>query len=196
MKAPFASLLMLVIAAAMLPAQAHNQQAGSVFGFQSLPPSSPAQTSTRTLAFIQPPIDFGCPVSLRAQHLSDGDILRAGDAQHPAGIGQRLHLTLIDSKAREISNATLAINGYSPRSRMVQTSLAESGKPDFTRTVTVSFSADTDSRVSADLWVPGMSAVQEIDIKSVTYTNGSTWKLAGNPACRVVPDGSMPVAAR
>jgi hypothetical protein len=67
---------------------------------------------------------------------------------------------------------------------------------DATRTLDVAFPAGSDKNASADLWVPGMSAVYSIDLVSVTYADGSTWKLAAGKTCHTPIDGVMLVGGR
>jgi hypothetical protein len=196
MKARFAVFSMMILTAAMLRAQSPNQQPGSIFGFSALAPRGAPQLVSRSLPAVQQPANPKCPVSMRAQHLSDGSLVKAGKAQPPKGIGQRLHLTIGDPDRREITSAELVIRGFTANGRMVQASAADGGNPNATRSLSVSFSAGDDNTVTADLWMPGMTAVQRIDLNSVTYADGSTWTLAGDLACRVTPDGLMLISAR
>jgi hypothetical protein len=58
----------------------------------------------------------------------------------------------------------------------------------------VEFTAGDNKDVFADLWVPGMTAVHSIELNSVTYADGSAWKLPAGPACRTIPDPMMLVS--
>lgn len=136
----------------------------------------------------------GCPVSLRAQHLADGSLVRAG-SRHPAGVGQWLHLTLDDRGSSEIAKATVTIHGMSDKGRTTQTAIND-GSSDALRTMTVQFSTHAPGPVASDVWVPGMTAVQRIDLDSVVYADGMVSSFAGQQACRVTPDPFMLIAGR
>ena len=45
--------------------------------------------------------------------------------------------------------------------------------------------------VSGDFRLPGFVSADRIDLQSITYEDGSTWKLAGKESCRVAPDPIM-----
>jgi hypothetical protein len=192
MKAPSAVLFTFVSAAAILGAQNGNQQSGSIFRYDSLTPKGAAHASV----VAQSPMNRTCPISMRAQHLSDGNLMKAGRLEHPAGIGQRLYLTLVNPDSRQIASAMLTIQGVTPNGRLMQASPAQAGNSDAKRTLTVAFSPGPDNTVSTDVWVPGMTAVEAIEVNSLRYADDSTWKLASDLACRIAPDGFMQIAGR
>ena len=139
-----------------------------------------------------------CPVSLRAQHQADGSLVKIrGD--HPAGVGQGLHLTLVNPPSRQIATATMTIRGWSNKARITQTGAGNGsggGAFDTIKTVTVQFSAAAPGTVAGDVRVPGMTAVERIDLDSVVYTDGTVESFAAEQACHVTPDPFMLVAGR
>jgi hypothetical protein len=146
-----------------------------------------------TIIFL-PPVTAGCPVVLHARHLAWGGMLTARNSR-PSGVGQWLHLTLTSPDSRQITGATVTVRGLTPKGRVTRT-VANKDEPDrATKTLNLTFSAATDKTAAADLWVPGVTAAQAIDLNSVTYADGSTWKLAGNATCRIAPDPLMLIAA-
>lgn len=72
----------------------------------------------------------------------------------------------------------------------------QGGESEAARDLTVRFSAGEDRSALADLWVPGMTAVESIELQSAEYSDGSIWKLAGGMACRVKPEPFMLIAGR
>jgi len=136
-----------------------------------------------------------CPVSMRAQHLSDGGIVRTR-AAHPSGIGQWLHLSLISPDSRQIAKATLRVRGFSPKARVTQTGPGADPAFDAMQTLTVTFVAGTDRSAAADFWVPGMSAVGRIELESLTYSDGSTWQTGDAMSCHIAPDPLMLITSR
>jgi hypothetical protein len=129
-----------------------------------------------------------CPVSMRAQHLPDGTLVKTR-APHPSGVGQWLHLSLTSRDSRQIAKATMRVRGFSPKARVTQTGSGASF--DAMRVVTVPFVAGADRSASADFWVPGMSAVGRIDLEALAYSDGTTWKSGDAMNCRVTPDPEM-----
>jgi hypothetical protein len=79
---------------------------------------------------------------------------------------------------------------------MVQTQPTDSVSSDAARTLDVSFPANTSKDNSAILWVPGLTAVQAIELNSLTYADGSTWKIASGNVCRSPVDALMLVGNR
>jgi hypothetical protein len=152
---------------------------------------SPSTTQTTVQTFHVTPI---CPAVLKAEHLADGSMIRAGtraDHSHPSGIGQWLHITLA---AQTASTATIAVHGFSNRARMTEAGGA--GGADAIRTVTVSFAPSPDGQAAGDVWAPGLTAVQSIELISVTYKDGSAWNPVNGQTCRVAADPLMLVSGR
>ena len=65
---------------------------------------------------------------------------------------------------------------------------------DAAKTLNVRFSPESAHEDSADVSVPGLTAVGVIDLNSVTFADGSTWKIAQGQSCRVWVDGLMLVS--
>ncbi|MGB0064271.1 MAG: hypothetical protein WBP85_07475 [Terracidiphilus sp.] len=186
--------LVLLLSAGTLAAQGQGK---STTGSVSISPNgnSAQQPSAQTNAVNQSPVYIGCPIAMRAQHMADGQIVKAGNAR-PQGIGQWLHLTLTAPDAHRIAKAELTIRGSSPKGRMTQTLESGDSTSDASARQVAEFTAGPDRQDLSDLWVPGITAVQSIEIDSVTYADGSTWKLTGSLSCRVIPEAFMLVTSR
>jgi hypothetical protein len=158
-----------------------------------------AQTASRppasTAVFTPPLIDNFCPVSMQAQHLAGMGMMQARD-QYPKGIGQRLTLTLTGRDSRQIASATVAVHGLNGKSRVTEALSTRNPSSDAIATLVVPFAGTAGETASARIWVPGMTAVQTIDLKSVTYADGGTLSLDGIAACRIVPDPLMLIAGQ
>ncbi len=182
----FSSIAAIALALASLPLVAQNQSEAS-FGVASIQGLSaiPSQVNRPS----------ACPVDMRAQHLAYGDMVKTGDAAPaPKGPGQRLQLTLGSAAARQIVRATMTVHGLSPKSRVWRATPAQGASSDTVRTLTVPFSRGASGIATAEIWLPGFSAVEAIDLKSVVYTDGSTWSLADGATCRIAPDPFMLIA--
>lgn len=187
MKRAAAVLFALSFASIALSAQAVNQSHP-----QNIDPS---QHQAQTIVAQLPAVTGGCPVSLRAQQAAGGDNLQVNNSR-PKGIAQGLHLILTNPDSRQIAAANVTVRGLTAKPRLTQALSNQTGSSDAARTLDVRFSAGPLNTVSADLWVPGLTSVQLLELNSVTYGDGSTWKLAAGNVCRTVPDGLMLIGNR
>lgn len=145
-----------------------------------------------TVVRVAPPLD-GCPISLRAQQAPGGGRMVVNGVPL-TGIAQTLHLIVSPPESRRVVAANVTVRGFSNKARVLP--IMENHDPgDAAKTLEVRFSAGPSKEVSADLLVPGLSATTVIDLNSVTYADGSTWKLAAGTACRSWIDGLMLVSS-
>ncbi len=162
--------------------------------------AEPLDGKAATLPFASPNL---CPVSVRAQHLGDGKMVLTG-SHHPVGFG--LHLTLTSPDQRTIASAILDESGPTGAGIWMKTggndALANANKGTgankvawATRTIQVQFAAGTGRMASADVYAQGLTAVLSIGLRSVTFTDGSTWSPVAGRACRVAPDPLMLIAS-
>jgi hypothetical protein len=135
-------------------------------------------------------------VSIEAKHLADGSTVRTSGV-HPVGVGQWLSLTLISvaGEKRQVVKATLMVHGIKPSGHVTETLSGANGPDNIVKALTVPFRTDEQQNALANLWVPGVSAVDRIDLVSLDYSDGSTW-IAGAQNCHVVPDPKMLIVNR
>jgi len=186
-------------------AGAQTQSSGSA-QMEGIPSGAQISQQPGGTVILLPPLTMGCPVSLRAQHLADGGLVRtrSGQAQRSAqseGPGQWLHLTVTSPDSRVIRAATITVHGYSNKARITQAQVTQESPrrqeaSDALWTTTLSFAEAEGKTESADVRVPGMTAVQTIELKTVTYADGSVWKFSGSQSCRVAPDPLMLVSGK
>ena len=106
------------------------------------------------------------------------------------GLSQRIYLTSAGTSGNHaVVSASVAVHGLTPQSRVVPVQSGDE-RAQASRKLKVSFSSDASGAAGADLAVRGFSAVLSIDVDSVTFADGSTWKSAAG-ACRVIPDPVM-----
>jgi hypothetical protein len=195
MKLAITTLLASTLSGAAAFAQTADQNARPSIIFLTTSPQSPGQEQTHMSIVNLPPVQSRCPVTMRAQHLADGGLVKT-DGAHPNGIGQWLHLSLADLDSRQIARATLTVHGVTPRGHVTQTLSAGGGSPGAVKTLNVSFSAGENWTARADIWVAGMSTVERIDVNSVDYSDGSKWKIAEDSGCHINPDPLMLISSR
>ena len=129
-------------------------------------------------------------------------------AEHPKGIGQWLSLSLTSSNENEkkMVNAKLVIHGVRPNAHVTQALSGANGPDNIVRTFTVPLSTApkkslpansfVHQEARANLWVPGVSVVDRIDLVSLEYSDGTTWNLTAGQSCYAVPDPVMLLTSR
>jgi hypothetical protein len=141
--------------------------------------------------------EHSCPVSLHAQQSAAAFArqVNGDDGDRPRDVAQRLHLVAAGPSSKKVVAANVTVHGFAAKPRMVQTMETGDGS-NAAKTMDVRFAAGTGQDSAADLWVPGLSAVRSIDVNAVTYSDGSTWKLADGRSCSSLVDGVMLISSR
>lgn len=178
-----------------LAAQGQGAYAGISRGISHIGHDRQTQTSTVTLNALSPQPN-SCPVEMKAQHLSDGDLIKTAN-RHPRGIGQWLHLVFAKfngvADRPAATNATLAVRGWTAKPR-IASAAASQDISHAVRRIQVTLKPGPDGSVTADLWAQGLTAVDFVDLLSVSYADGSKWTPAAGNRCRVRPDPLMLIA--
>jgi hypothetical protein len=164
--------------------------------------------STTTVAVVPHP---ACPVAMQAKQGSGEGLVMVKKSQPDAeSNGQKPsfrpagHIRLIVSRMpggnldfEQVERATITARGLSARSRIDRTPASMGGTtPDLHRTFDVTFSADNDGTLYADLDLPGFTSVQSIRIDKLALKDGSIWTLDSKQGCVAVPDPLMLIAGR
>lgn len=177
----------IVLSSAALSAQAVDQYRPQKWSTQP--------SVVETQVFTSPPLS-SCPVSMNAKQSGSTSLVAVAPGQSAVrDFAQQIHLTLGDGTAAKIVAATVTVHGFNARSRILPAANAEDGPSRITRTLNVSLSSEDQNQSAADLMLRGFTSVRSIDIDSLTYADGSTWK-SGERVCRVAPDLVMLVDAR
>jgi hypothetical protein len=163
-----------------------------LFGSITLTGQSFGQNQPQNTVTQISPLVNSCPVSLHARHAPGGDMIKV-DAVPINGIAQLIHLTVANPDSKQIVAANITVRGFTDKGRLIQV-MSNQDSYDARKTIDVKFSAGAGKEVSANLSLPGFSAVSLIDLNSVTYSDGSNWKLAPGNSCRSWIDGLMLVS--
>jgi hypothetical protein len=190
------------------PAYGFAQSSGSGRSFGVMTETQLSPKPASAIVLTAAPQASACPVALRAQHLADGSMVRTSHDTHPKGVGQWLHLTVANPEAsqtagsaKQVTGALITVHGFADVPRMTEAAAAAETRADTQRTILVPFPAASSSSAAgqaagADVWVPGMTAVTLIELKSLSYADGSQWSLAGGGSCRITPDPLMLIAGK
>lgn len=181
------STLVIALLFGSIPLAAQQGSYGTTGQFYSCitGPTSSSQSAPHCGPQVPP-----CPAMLKARHLADGSMIRAGLA-HPKGIGQWLQISLDKPKA---TSATLTVHGFSNQGRVTWT--GGGNGPDAVRTVTVSLAPAQNGQAAGAFWAPGLTAVDSLDLISLNYSDGTSWSAASGQTCRVTPDPLMLISGR
>jgi hypothetical protein len=148
---------------------------------------------------LKVPVNPACPVAFTAKQGGMGDWVAVSPGHKPEppnGISQHISLSVAPGKGgASVVNAQVTVHGLTPKARVVPVQSGPGGPAQISRTMHVSFSNNSAGESAADLLMRGYSAVVSIDIDSITYADGSTWK-SGKGMCRVIPDPMMLIGAR
>ena len=159
-----------------------------------------SQTSQVSSTFVVVPAQ-ACPVSLQAKQsgLTNMVKVRQGSNPQPETLskpGQRIHLIVIGPPAgSQIVGATVSVRGLSARGHFDKAS-ERSGSNELRRTIDVTFIAEDNKSLSAELILPGFTAVKSIKLESLQYGDGSTRDFSRQKLCTVIPDPLMLIAGR
>jgi hypothetical protein len=138
-----------------------------------------------------------CPVGLQVHH---GPSPLAKSANYgpfvppsPAVQEQRIQLTMTNPSRKEIVSAQITVHGFSDKWRAIPLAGA-TNTPDLTKTVNIVLNVKGNDHASSDLSLPRFTSVAYVDLDSLTYADGFTWKASSPAACSVSPDPFMLVS--
>jgi hypothetical protein len=190
MKRTFALSFFMLLGSAALAAQAIDM-------------NHPQGASTVQMVFLNgspqqnpPAAAPACPVSMRAQHAMGGALVKATPGHSTQRLSfQRLVLTLTNRSASGITGATVTVHGTTGKARVMPAGASGDDDSDDAQVLDLAFDQGAVKETSANLAVRGLTSVSRIDLNSVTYADGTTWK-SDSYVCYAVPDPNMLVSAR
>ena len=193
-----------------------------LFGMAVVAAQNPA-VLTNAQAMIAP-ISTGssCPIAMHARHMgglhaiqtgkgSTPDIspepsvpspvlsLASGDTRHAPSAdmtGASMVLSLASRDSRPITAATIKVHGLPRKTLFIPVESGAGATADASQTIQLRLTQDPEEGTFAEFEAAGIPVIQTIDLKSVTYADGSTLKLAESQNCRVAPDPLVLVDAQ
>jgi hypothetical protein len=194
MKRILAVSIPFLLGAAVLTAQSNaTPPSGTSFGTATMENMKLGGTSTSIVVIRMQAL---CPVGMHAKQGSGGGLAAVRNARPGDGPSQRIHLVLARRHSQQITGARVLVRGLSGKDRTVRSISMEDIVPDRGQMLDVTFTPDNSVEASADLVLPGFTSIQSIELQSITYADGSTWKMANQNTCTVAPDPMMLIAGR
>jgi hypothetical protein len=139
-----------------------------------------------------------CPISMRVRQGIGNGVLVVKGGKRLDTVGSRLRLNLAPSQDRPgtVIAATVIVHGFNGKPGVFPLVATRDHASEITKTLAVSLTADDDNSFWSELLLPGLTGPNRVDLQSVTYVDGSIWKVALTDACHVAPDPFMLVAAQ
>jgi hypothetical protein len=157
---------------------------------------SPQSTPSTLMQPRTPRAD--CPVGLKVNH---GPSFLKRDTEYgpfapPAAKvqEQRIQLTMTNPSPKEIVSAQITVHGFSDKWRAIPLAGA-TDTPDLRKTVDIALNVKGNDHASSDLSLHRFTSVAYVDLDSLTYADGATWKASSPGVCSVTPELSMLVSA-
>jgi len=154
-------------------------------------PGKPPTTVCKT------PLAPVCPIDMRVhQGVGGGMVAVDKDGVKRHVFAQRLRLFLNELRpadsGRRMVSATVTVQGSNGKARM-QPLDGDSGvnAANVKRTISVDLQNWGEPGVSGDIRLPGFTSAGMVYLQSITYDDGSTWKVSARETCRVAPDPLM-----
>lgn len=178
-RATHSLLIALAIGPAALSAQTLSHPAIAGTATTSVVFRSPANTSTS--------IAGACPVALRANPGIAGNILSI-DASDGTG-SQALNLELNNTGSHRITAAEFTVHGLTAHGHVLPANYQDANST--TKQVNLELAVAPGATTSRNLLFKGFTSITLIDLHSLTYSDGSTWRASPQQTCSVIPNRLM-----
>ena len=143
-----------------------------------------------------PPSSDGCPVSLRARRQGSVMMHYAGEQQGDRTPAQRLEVTVHNAQARNVVSMELRVHGYDGSLQMMPAGTIRKNSHNLSRRVDLNISVLGRRYASTDLTMRQFGTVSRIDVESVEFADGTSWKSSEAGVCSFTPDLYMLVSSR
>jgi hypothetical protein len=161
--------------------------ATSVFGqelIQQYQPPNPAVNYNHRPADT---VQSNCPVGMTVDRnglFAKREVKGTPDSNSGPSLEQRIQLNLTNRKASTITGAQVTVHGLSQKARFMEVS---NPKPDMAKAIQLSLDLKGNGQSANVLWLNRFAVVTAVDLNSVTYADGSTWREPSPAACSVQP---------
>jgi hypothetical protein len=139
-----------------------------------------------------------CPVGIKVSH---GSSFLKRDTEFgpfappsPKVQEQRIQFTMTNPSRKEIVSAQITVYGFSDKWRAIPLAGTKDA-PDLRKRVNLVLNVKGNDHVSSDLSFSRFTSVAYVNLDSLTYADGSTWKASSPAACSVTLDPLMLVSA-
>jgi hypothetical protein len=172
-----------------------------LFGSLSLSAQNADQTQMGLTVVQVIPGSPSCPIGMHVRQGIGSPLLAVKDGHTTKVFAARLRMNLDtiqpgESSAKQITAATVTVHGLNGKPRTLLVGKAPNHSAEVTKTMAVTLAPDNDKSFWTDLVLPGFTSANMVDLESVTYADGSTWKLTDHDGwCHAAPDPIMLIGA-
>jgi len=158
--------------------------------------ATPHETKLRIINLgVQAPM---CPINMRVRQDFSAQMTKVKDGAQGNTLAARLKILLSDARAQaphhQIVQATVTVHGMNGTAQILSADVRPDGRANIAKTLTLRLAGDEGQQVAGDLLLPGFTAVSMVDLETVTYDDGATWKFGGSSACHSAPEFLVPVS--
>ena len=139
-------------------------------------PASPGKTNFLVVT------GQNCPVGLSASHYPQGLTMRDATDAHAGQQGLRVTFAPVGPKG--IVAAKITLHGLSG-SNLVPA--GQTAGPDATEDLSITPSLGEQHRFQSIVYAQKLTALQWVEVTSLTFADGSHWQASANSTCRVAP---------
>jgi hypothetical protein len=140
-----------------------------------------------------------CPLDMHVRQGVGGNMMAVDkNGKQVEMFAARLILLLNDARREyqteaRMVEATVTVHGTTAKGQVLPADTRQDATGEIVKTLTVRLAANGEPELSGDLRLPGFTSTRMVDLESVAYDDGSTWKLSGADTCHAPPDMLMPV---
>lgn len=169
-----------------------------VLGSMTLLAQASGQKLSTSVITSVVPGSINCPVAISAQKdLGAGRFQNVpAKGQQNQGPNQNLHLTLTNSTYSEIIGVRVTAYGLNAIGQITPAKAAANTSSAMQQSFDLKLKVDPKSIGSVDLALAGFTSVTYLNVDSIRYAGGSTWKPSAQRTCRAIPDATMLISSR
>jgi hypothetical protein len=135
----------------------------------------------------------GCPVGLSAERRSDTMMLRAGDSRLKDS-AQGLHITFNHRDEPQIESAEITVYGVTSKLRVLPAGISSSDE--VSKTFELQRTKGSEGLQEASVWMQKVGSLTRVELTSITYADGTTWRRSKSSQCRAVPSALLLISSK
>jgi hypothetical protein len=135
-----------------------------------------------------------CPVGIFATRQAGGNVMSVTSTQ-PEASSQGLHITLTPNQS-PIESAEITLYALTLKQRILPIHPADQAPDTISKTFELHTKPNQPGLTNFDLWMSKVSALQHVELRSLTYADGTTWHASATEPCRTTPSNYVLVTSR
>jgi hypothetical protein len=141
------------------------------------------------------PSGMNCPISLRARPASGVNVVVVKHPQKVPVPFQQLHLIFGNWQSQEIVAASVIIRGFDSTPRLLLGADNFQGSSALAKAVDLKLNVAKGKKAERDVTLESFATISRVDLESVEYADGTSWKASPQQKCHIMPDRLLLVGA-